>query len=95
MYVIVMDNILDFIALHYQGKRNDTEFWKYTKVMPKPDSLDEKLNLFKFIFPNDSQFDYKNYMFKAANWIHVLHGLKLLSPSVVSLLLRFCNSISR
>lgn len=85
----IMDNILDFIALHYQGKRNDTEFWKYTKAMPKPDSLVEKLNLFKFIFPKDSQFDYKNYMFKAANWIHVLHGLQLIEPSVAQRCLEY------
>jgi tryptophan halogenase len=78
----ITENIIDFVALHYQTKRKDTEFWKYVQSMPKTDSLKEKLELFKVTFPNSSHFKNKSLMFKESNWIYVMHGLGILSKEL-------------
>ena len=75
----IMENILDFVALHYCVKRNDTEFWKSTHSLPQSDSLKEKLEIFKHKVPNKADFENRRVMFKEANWILVLHGLGLIS----------------
>jgi tryptophan halogenase len=78
----LMENILDFIALHYCVKRNDTEFWKSTHKLPKTDSLAEKLEIFKHKFPGKGDFENRRVMFKEANWILVMHGLGLIPKAV-------------
>ena len=78
----ILENILDFVALHYRGQRNDTPFWQHTKDIPLPPGLEEKLEIYKHKFPTDYDFDNKRVLFQAANWIIVMHGLKLLDPAV-------------
>jgi tryptophan halogenase len=78
----ILSNILDFVALHYRVKRNDTDFWKSTKELPLPPGLEEKLEIYKHKFPNDIDFDNKRVLFQAANWIIVMHGLGLLDSKV-------------
>ena len=80
--VELIENILDFVALHYMVKRNDTDFWKSTKDLEQPDGLKEKLEIFKHKFPGKSDFPNKRVMFKEANWIVVMHGLGLISPAI-------------
>lgn len=76
------ENIIDFVALHYCVKRNDTEFWKYVQTLPKTDSLKEKLYLFSTCFPNSAHFENRELMFKETNWIYVMHGLGIISKEV-------------
>lgn len=78
----LLENILDYIALHYVTKRNDTEFWKFVKTLPKPPGLEEKLELYKHKIPGKSEFSNRRLMFKEANWILVMHGLGLISKEV-------------
>jgi tryptophan halogenase len=78
----LIENILDFVALHYITRRNDTEFWKSTHTLPKTDSLAEKLEIFKHKFPGKGDFENRRVMFKEANWILVMHGLGLIPKSV-------------
>lgn len=78
----ILDNILDFVALHYHGKRNDTPFWKSVKDLEIPPGLKEKLEIFKHKFPSKSDFPNKRVMFKEANWILIMHGLGLISKEV-------------
>jgi tryptophan halogenase len=75
----LLDNILDYIALHYVTKRDDTEFWKSTHSLPKPAGLEERLEMYKHKMPNPSEFLNRKVMFKEANWIVVMHGLGLIS----------------
>ena len=65
------DKIVDFLYLHYLGKRKDTLFWKEFSIKNKaPDSLQRKLermkyNLNHFDFTEDKPlncFDVKNYL---------------------------------
>ena len=75
----IMENIRDFIILHYITKRNDTKFWQDVSKLELPESLESKLNMWKNKLPIDEDFsDLSNYiMFKASNHTLVLDGLDL------------------
>lgn len=46
--VTEFEQIRDFIILHYhQTQRNDSEFWRYCRTMSVPDSLTQKMELFR------------------------------------------------
>jgi tryptophan halogenase len=78
----ILQNILDFVALHYITKRNDTEFWKSVKDIPRPPGLEKMLEIYKNKFPSDLDFDNKRVLFQAANWILVMHGLGIIDPNI-------------
>ncbi len=78
----LIENIIDFVSLHYCVKRNDTEFWRYVKNLPKTDTLNEKLNIFSTHFPASCHFSNRDLMFKESNWIYVMHGLGLIPKNV-------------
>jgi tryptophan 7-halogenase len=80
----IMENIFDFVALHYVVKRQDTDFWKSVQSLPRTDSLNEKLEIFKHNFPAKSDFENRRVMFKEANWILVMHGLGLITKEVAA-----------
>ncbi len=75
----IMENIRDFIILHYITKRRDTQFWKDISNIDLPESLKSKLEMWKHKLPIDEDFSsLSNYiMFKASNHILVLDGLNL------------------
>lgn len=75
----LITNILEFVALHYITKRNDSKFWQETKNLPLPAGLEEKLELYKYKMPSTSEFENKDLMFKESNWILVMHGLGLIN----------------
>ena len=71
----IMLNIRDFICLHYITPRKE-KFWK-TQVMP--DSLKDRLELFKTRLPIREDFSETNYLlFRDPNYIVVMHGLGLI-----------------
>lgn len=78
----LIENVVDFVALHYVVKRKDTPFWQSVQHLPKTDSLKEKLEIFQHKFPSKSDFENRRLMFKEANWILVMHGLGLISQDV-------------
>jgi len=78
----LLENILDYVALHYVTKRDDTEFWKSTHSLPKPQGLEDRLEMYKHKMPTPSEFLNRKVMFKEANWILVMHGLGLISQEV-------------
>ena len=76
----IMNNIRDFIVLHYITKRQDSNFWKDINKNEIPDSLKENLNKWKCRLPIREDFLQSNYLlFYECNWINVLYGLKLLN----------------
>jgi len=63
-------NIRDFLVLHYRAsERDDSEFWRYCRNLPPPDSLKEKLALFtssgRIIREN-------NELFTEDSWLSVM-----------------------
>lgn len=75
----IMNNIRDFIALHYVTKKDETPFWKDLKNLELPDSLKNKLELWKNKLPIKEDFNsISNYtLFNNSNYILVMHGLNL------------------
>ena len=71
----IMLNIRDFICLHYITPRKE-KFWK-TQVMP--DSLKDRLELFKTRMPIREDFCKSQYfLFREPHYIVVMHGLGLI-----------------
>jgi tryptophan halogenase len=81
----ITDNIRDFVCLHYMTNRSDTDFWKDLKSIPVPDSLSEKLELWKNRLPIEDDFtnNSKYIMFYERNFIMVMHGLKLINQDAI------------
>jgi tryptophan halogenase len=72
MIDIEYDRVRDFLILHYAlGSRNDSDFWKACRSMPIPDSLVEKIELFKKRGYTDS---YKFGLFSPPSWLSVFIG---------------------
>jgi tryptophan halogenase len=43
-----IENVRDFLILHYHAtERDDSELWRYVKAMQIPDSLQERIELFR------------------------------------------------
>lgn len=67
--------IRDFIILHYcTSGRDDTEFWRWCQTMPVPDSLIEKIRLFR----ERGQIDHSSeQFFSGDSWCSILEGMKI------------------
>jgi tryptophan halogenase len=67
-----MERIRDFLILHYHAtKRKDTGFWQYCQDMNIPDSLKEKMALFKQCGVIES---YQHGLFLTPSWVAVFIG---------------------
>ena len=66
------ERIRDFLVLHYKAtKRDDSEFWNYCRTMDVPDSLTEKMELFK---SNGLIFREEDELFTETSWAAVMLG---------------------
>jgi tryptophan halogenase len=66
------ERIRDFLILHYhQTSRNDSEFWNYCRTMSVPDSLTEKVELFR---ANGQIFREEDELFTETSWAAVMMG---------------------
>jgi len=73
----IMENIRDFIAVHYVVNRNDTDFWKSMKSVELPDTLKEKLDAWKYRLVKQDDFNSPDYLlFREDNFNQVLYGLQ-------------------
>lgn len=75
----IMDNIRDFIALHYISNRRDTPFWQAVSTVPLPESLEKNLAMWKDRMPvaDDLTNKTKKVLFNEYNFAIVMHGLGL------------------
>jgi tryptophan halogenase len=73
----LLDETRDFIILHYiLTKRRDSDFWKtYANDVKVPDSLAEKLEMWKYKIPSATDFMNKVTTFIQANYSYILYGL--------------------
>jgi len=77
---LIMNNIRDFIVLHYITKKEDTSFWKNLKTIELPDTLKTNLERWQTRLPILEDFKGTNYyLFFEANFVQVLYGLNLLN----------------
>ena len=69
------ERIRDFLILHYHAtERDDTPFWDYCKNMQIPDSLTERMNLFR---ERGVVANYREGMFLDASWLAVYFGQRI------------------
>lgn len=66
------ERIRDFLILHYCAtERSDTAFWQHCRTMPLPESLAEKIELFR---ARGAVAHYRDGMFLEPSWIAVYLG---------------------
>jgi tryptophan halogenase len=64
--------IRDFLILHYKvTSRTDSPFWNYCRTMEVPDTLEEKLALYRH---NGHVFREEDELFSETSWIAVMMG---------------------
>jgi tryptophan halogenase len=75
----IMENIRDFVILHYQTKKENSQFWKDIQKLEIPDSLKTKLARWKNNLPIEEDFSHlsKYILFRESNFSQVMHGLGL------------------
>ncbi len=66
------ERVRDFIILHYKAtERDDSGFWRYCRTMSIPDSLRDRIELFR----ESAQISvYEKGLFKTPSWLAVLTG---------------------
>ena len=66
------ERIRDFLILHYKvTSRNDSAFWNYCREMPVPDSLMQKIAVFK---ENAHVHRFNSELFNEISWVEVMLG---------------------
>src|SRR5947209_15960065 len=69
------DRVRDFLILHYHAtERDDSPFWDYVRTMEVPDSLAEKIELFK---RRGRVVKYREGAFLEASWVAVYLGQRI------------------
>jgi tryptophan halogenase len=65
------ERIRDFLIVHYNKTEREGEFWRYCRDMPLPDSLQERLDLFRSYgrIVRD-----ENELFNVQSWLFLLVG---------------------
>jgi tryptophan halogenase len=64
--------IRDFIILHYKAThRDDSEFWRYCRDMPIPDTLQAKMDLYE---SGGRLFRENSELFSELSWFSVMNG---------------------
>jgi len=70
------ERIRDFLILHYHAtERDDSEFWNYVRTMQVPDSLAEKMELFK---SSGRVASYDHGLFLIPSWVAVYIGQRVM-----------------
>lgn len=73
------DRIRDFLILHYHAtERDDSPFWNHVRTMSIPESLQEKLDLFR---ARGVVQEYKDGLFLHPSWIAVYLGQRIVPDS--------------
>ena len=83
MYNRNLDNeflrVRDFLILHYHAtERTDSDFWNYTRTMDIPDSLREKIELFR---AKGEVAQYQQGLFLVPSWLAVYLGQHIIPQS--------------
>ncbi|PJI90553.1 tryptophan 7-halogenase [Sphingomonas koreensis] len=67
-----IEQIRDFVILHYKATdRRDSAFWRHVAAMPVPDSLSQKIELFR---ETGRTFRRNEELFAENSWVQVMMG---------------------
>ena len=67
--------VRDFIILHFKAtERDDKPFWNYCREMPVPDSLQERIDLFR---AHGRVLRKGDELFAKPSWVQVMHGQRI------------------
>jgi tryptophan halogenase len=67
--------VRDFIILHYKAtERNDTPFWNYCREMTVPETLQQRMELFR---SHGRVYREGNELFTKVSWLQVMHGQRI------------------
>jgi tryptophan halogenase len=92
----IMENIRDFIFLHYVVKKNNSIFWKDVEKQNMPDSLCHSLDMWKHRLPIEEDFiGSKYFLFWDANFIVVMYGLEILNEKSIMNEYKNCSNIAK
>ncbi len=73
------ERVRDFLILHYNAtQRDDSEFWNHMRTMNVPDSLRDRLQLFR---AHGHVSSYDHGLFLIPSWIAVLIGQRIIPDS--------------
>ena len=73
------ERVRDFLVLHYStSERDDSEIWRYCRSIDKPDSLKERIELFRS-FGRLLRED--NELFPMQSWLYVFVGQNIMPRS--------------
>jgi tryptophan halogenase len=74
-----MDQIRDFLILHYKvTERRDSPFWRHCAALPMPDSLEQKIELFR---ETGRVFRKNEELFVENSWVQVIMGQGIMPES--------------
>ena len=73
-----LEGIRDFIILHYHLTERDEDFWRECRTMDIPDTLAERIALFR-----DGAYAYQaaDELFRTDSWVQVMLGQRLIPRS--------------
>jgi tryptophan 7-halogenase len=73
---IEMEKTRDFVVLHYHAtQRGDTPFWRHCRDMPIPDSLAQRIDMFRqtaYAYQGDAE------LFRVDSWSQVMLGQRIM-----------------
>ena len=83
----IMENIRDFIILHYQTKKTNSQFWKDVQQLEIPESLKIRLTRWRQNLPIEEDFNSlsKYILFRESNFSQIMHGLNLFDQEKIKL----------
>ena len=90
----VIDDIRDFIILHYQSKRTDTIFWKEASSKKRWSSeFERKINIWNSRMPRDIDYHHngRNHLAGNSLWLQVGHGYNLFDSNIAKQELIYYN----
>ena len=74
-----LEQVRDFVILHYKlTERDDSEFWRYCRNMSIPDSLAERIALFR---ESATAYQDQDELFRVDSWLQVMIGQRLTPAS--------------
>jgi tryptophan halogenase len=69
-----IEAVRDFIILHYTLNERDEPFWRDRRTMPLPDTLAERIDLFR---EGANAYQADHDLFRVASWLQVMLGQRL------------------